>query len=227
LNPRIAGLWGYPVKSMRGQALTEAVVEVRGLAEDRLYAVRDDAGKFGSGKNTRRFARMDGLALWSARRSDERVEVRPPNGDWLDAASREVADLLTAQIGRSVAIVQEEQVSHFDAAPVHIVTTGDLDYLHKLSGARPPAESFRPNIMVETRDASWDWVGRRLRIHDTELEIVAPTERCLMVNVQPDGVQGPDFLRPLAQHVHACLGVYAAVSQPGRVRLGDVVVFDL
>ncbi|WP_405420476.1 hypothetical protein [Streptomyces erythrochromogenes] len=34
---------------------------MRGLVGDRLYAVRDGDGRFGSGKNTRRFRRMDGL----------------------------------------------------------------------------------------------------------------------------------------------------------------------
>jgi uncharacterized protein len=51
----VAALWRYPVKSMAGERLTEAAVGERGLDGDRLYAVRDPAGKFGSGKNTRRF----------------------------------------------------------------------------------------------------------------------------------------------------------------------------
>ncbi len=60
---------------MRGQALRTADVETRGVAGDRLYAVRDEAGKFGSGKNTRRFARMEGLARWSARRPAGGVDI--------------------------------------------------------------------------------------------------------------------------------------------------------
>jgi uncharacterized protein YcbX len=51
----------FPVKSMLGEVLTAADVTGRGLAGDREWAVRDPDGKFGSGKNTRRFRRMPGL----------------------------------------------------------------------------------------------------------------------------------------------------------------------
>ncbi|WP_204037573.1 MOSC N-terminal beta barrel domain-containing protein, partial [Actinoplanes utahensis] len=48
----------YPVKSMLGEQIPAAVLGARGLTGDRLWAVRDADGKFGSGKNTRRFRRI-------------------------------------------------------------------------------------------------------------------------------------------------------------------------
>ncbi|MFC4072558.1 MOSC domain-containing protein [Actinoplanes subglobosus] len=51
----------YPVKSLLGEVVEAAEADSRGLAGDRLWAVRDADGKFGSGKNTRRFRRMPGL----------------------------------------------------------------------------------------------------------------------------------------------------------------------
>src|SRR5688500_18132075 len=51
----------FPVKSLLGEVLPEADAGPRGLDGDRLWAVRDRDGKFGSGKNTRRFRRMPGL----------------------------------------------------------------------------------------------------------------------------------------------------------------------
>ncbi|MFD9355752.1 MOSC N-terminal beta barrel domain-containing protein [Streptomyces sp. NPDC060031] len=47
-------IWRYPVKSTGGEPLREAEVDHRGLVGDRLFAVRDGDGRFGSGKNTRR-----------------------------------------------------------------------------------------------------------------------------------------------------------------------------
>ena len=52
-------LWRYPVKSMRGERCEHLEIDHRGAIGDRLYAVRDEAGKFGSGKTTRRFRRID------------------------------------------------------------------------------------------------------------------------------------------------------------------------
>ena len=220
MNGRVAGLWVYPVKSMRGQALDVSPVDARGFAGDRLFAVRDEAGKFGSGKNTRRFARMDGLARWSARAIGDRVEVRPPDGDWLEAFDPASASLLTDMIGRPVEIAREANVSHFDAAPIHLITSGDLAALRQLSGLLPECESFRPNLLVETQERSVDCLGRCIEIGDVQIKIIAPTERCLMVNLKPDGSAGPDFLRVVAQHADACFGVYANVLRPGRVAMG-------
>ena len=223
MTGRVSGLWVYPVKSMRGQALDVADIETRGVVGDRLYAVRDEAGKFGSGKNTRRFARMDGLARWSARNVGELVEVLPPDGDWLDAFGEATTALLTAQVGRPVSIAREEAVSHFDAAPVHLLTTADLAQLRQFSGACPAAETFRPNIVIESDARSGDWIGRRLTIGGVEFDVVAPTERCLMVNMTPEGGHGQDFLRVIAQRMEECFGVYANVSQGGRVAIGGAV----
>ncbi len=42
-----------------------------------------------------------------------------------------------------------------------------------------------------------------------------------MVNVTPEGERGPDFLRPIAQRMDECFGVYANVVRIGRVARGD------
>ena len=39
----VAGVWRYPVKSMRGEELTEAFVGFSGLYGDRLFAFRSSA----------------------------------------------------------------------------------------------------------------------------------------------------------------------------------------
>ncbi len=47
-------LWRYPVKSMRGERLSEAQVGVRGMAHDRGYALLDqETGKIASAKHPR------------------------------------------------------------------------------------------------------------------------------------------------------------------------------
>jgi uncharacterized protein YcbX len=66
LSPRLGAveiieIRRYPVKSLLGETVPAAQVGERGLDGDRLWAVRDPDGKFGSGKNTRRFRRMPGL----------------------------------------------------------------------------------------------------------------------------------------------------------------------
>lgn len=59
--------WRYPVKSMGGEQVDASWADAGGLLGDRVWAVQDSDGKLGSGKNTRRFRRMDGLLELSAR----------------------------------------------------------------------------------------------------------------------------------------------------------------
>jgi uncharacterized protein YcbX len=57
-----------------------------------------------------------------------------------------------------------------------------------------------------------------------------PTPRCAVPSASPDsGVRDRDVLRELVERRgrvggEACLGVYAEVLEPGRVRVGDEVV---
>ena len=60
-------VWRYPVKSLGGERVAASLVNDRGLLGDRLWAVRDEDGKLGSGKDSRRFRRMEGLLGVSAR----------------------------------------------------------------------------------------------------------------------------------------------------------------
>jgi uncharacterized protein YcbX len=57
----VCELWRYPVKSLRGERCERVWLDQRGVIGDRLYAVRDEAGKLGIGKTAHRFRRMDGL----------------------------------------------------------------------------------------------------------------------------------------------------------------------
>ena len=62
---RLLEIRRYPIKSLLGERLVTVDVGDRGLAGDRLWAIRDGDGKLGSGKNTRRFRRM--LSLFELR----------------------------------------------------------------------------------------------------------------------------------------------------------------
>ena len=62
---RVRSLWRYPVKSFLGERCDILELETRGVVGDRRWAIRDAQGRFGSGKDTRRFRRIDGLFEFS------------------------------------------------------------------------------------------------------------------------------------------------------------------
>jgi len=226
---QLAQLWRYPVKSLLGERCAEAPVGLRGVAGDRLYAVRDAQGKLGSGKNTRRFTRIDGLFGLSAFYEGDVPCIRLPSGELQRADAPGVHAALSAQLGQPVTLAHEDTVSHFDDAPVHLLTTASLRWLQaQLPDSDIDVRRFRPNLLLDIPGCALrepSWIGRCLRIGDAlELELIDATERCVMVTLaQAELPEDAAVLRALAEQAQRRLGVYARVRVPGVAREGDSV----
>jgi uncharacterized protein YcbX len=228
----IADLWRYPVKSMLGERRESLLLERRGLVGDRLYAVRDEAGKFGSGKATRRFRLMDGLFRFHACYEGDTPVITFPDGDALRGDDPAIHARLSDILGIHVQLSREGDISHFDDGPIHLVTTASLRALGALLAQdEVDARRFRPNIVVETDGEGFEedsWEGREILLGDTVLlRIAKQTERCVMVNFAQDDLrEEPRALRAVAQAHDACMGVYADVITPGVLRKGAPVRFS-
>ena len=117
----------------------------------------------------------------------------------------------------------------FDAAVVHLLTTGTIDRLRELyPEGRFEARRFRPNIVVSTAEQGFvenDWIGQTVAIGDDVcLEITGPCGRCVMTTLsQGDLPKDPGILRTAAQNNDAKVGVYADVVAGGTIRRGDSV----
>lgn len=223
---RIAALWRYPVKSMGGEKLAAATLDERGIVGDRAWAVRTSDGKLGSGKTTRRFERVDGLLGFRVSYVGETPLIQLPSGATVRADSPVVDAVLSDVAGTPLTLVREAAISHFDSAQIHIVTTSSLRWLAARTGTDSvDARRFRPNVVLETSGDECieeAWVGRTLRIRETELTITARTVRCVMTTMeQADLPADPSVLRTLADQNEACLGVYAQIVRAGSLTLGD------
>jgi uncharacterized protein len=218
---KVASLWRYPVKSMLGERCEELEVDSRGATGDRLYAVRDAGGKLGSGKDTRRFRRIEGLFGFSAAYEGGVPRITFPDGRSLLASDAGIDAALTAALRTPVALSVERDVLHHDAEPIHLVTTGSLARL------RADERRFRPNLVIEG-EGEEEWSGRALRVGGVKLEIVDRTERCVMITLpQSELGHEPQLLRAVAQGGGEPLfGVYARVLAPGRIRRGDYLAFE-
>ena len=205
---------------------------MRGVKGDRLFALRDVNGKFGSGKNTRRFRNIDGLLNLRARYLGDWPEITFPDGRTVRGDDSQVHGMLSDAVGLSVTLAREADVSHFDAGAVHIVTTASLAWLQsRLPDSRIRERRFRPNIVGATSEreqTEQSWIGRTLRIGTrVALMVKSSTERCRMTTFdQLDLPADPDVLRCIAQEAALQFGVYAEVVTPGRIARGDSVVLE-
>ena len=126
----------------------------------------------------------------------------------------------------------------FDLAVLHLLTTSTLAELARLApGGGFDARRYRPNVLLDGVQEGFPedgWVGREVRLgSDVRSPVRMLTMRCVMTTVrQRDLAADPGTLRALARHhrreiaglgTWACAGVYAGVSAPGVVRVGDEV----
>lgn len=225
----VTELYRYPVKSMGGERLDAVRLDDGRVRGDRTYALHHEDGKLGSGKNSRRFRRVDNLLNYHARYDGDTPVVTFPDGRDLRGDAPGFDDALAGALGVPVRMSPEAGgVSHLDAAPVHILTTAALRWLSaELPDSVIAVARFRPNIVVDVHGdtpVEDDWVGRRLRVGGVELEVVQEVERCVMTTAaQGDLPHDARVLKTLTSRHDMTLGVYGAVRTPGDVRTGDPV----
>ncbi len=224
-------LWRYPVKSMRGERCDALDLEARGVVSDRAFAIHAPNGQLGSGKASRRFRRIDGLIEFQATLSASIPEIRFPDGrQCVRADDPAIHATLSAVLDQSVALQREDRVSHFDSAPVHLLTTASLAWLGKaLPDAALDPQRFRPNLVIDAggqHPVEQEWLGRSLRIgRQVVLRISKRCDRCRMVSFEQGGLVSDDrILRHIVEHAGGSFGMYAEVLVPGRVEAGDCVV---
>lgn len=229
---RLEAIARYPVKSMAGERLEAAVVEPRGLVDDRRWAVYTEDGKIGSGKDTRRFRRVDGLLHVAASLADGVPRLTLPDGRTATVGEPGTAPALAEVLGRAVEVREEGDVSHHDDAPVHVLSSAALDSLAAETGASVPWERFRPNLLVRTKPGEVAfpedaWTGSLLRIGEVVLRVGSGMPRCVMVDLpQPVlGLPPGGGVLKAAHRVHdGDIGAMADVRTPGTLRVGDPVL---
>jgi hypothetical protein len=217
----------FPIKSLLGERLDTVAVDGRGLAGDRLWAVRDADGKFGSGKNTRRFRRIPGLFDLRGRLIDSaHAEVELPDGRRYRDDDSAGHAAVSQHLGRDVTITREADVLHHDEGPVSVITTARLRHVSSLLGAPVEALRFRANLLIDAdgREPVEDgWLERALSVGpDLILRVRRRLTRCVMIDMAQDEVpEHGRILRTLSEHNDLMFGVWATVERPGVVAVGD------
>lgn len=179
----VAGLWRFPVKSMRGESLETAEISEQGLPGDRVFAIIDvETGKVVSAKSAKLFPDLlDCSATFvdSPRpgRALPAVRIELPGGQAVTSDSPDLDRTLSAHFGRDVRLARvapddftidqyhpdiegADPAGHrntfVDLFPVSVLTTSTLARLGELEpGSRFDLRRFRMNVIIDTREAGF------------------------------------------------------------------------
>jgi uncharacterized protein YcbX len=146
------------------------------------------------------------------------------------------AEVLSRFIGRPVRLVRADRDGDgSDMEPLTLVSRAsvrDLARNGRYEGELD-ARRFRINIEIEGCDAFEEdsWAGRSVRIGSAEVVVTGQIPRCVVTTQDPDtGVRDWDTLTQIAKYRPRIggrgglpFGMYARVTRPGSVHIGDAV----
>lgn len=243
----VVGLWRYPVKSLQGEPVEAADVEVDGVVGDRRWGVLDQ--RTGRILTARRRPELLGA---SASYDGDQPVVTLPGGSTVVGPGPRTDRALSQWLASPVSLVPSQgavagRAEYFedatddtsraiewtmpdgryvDAAPMLVLTTASLRAAaaHHPAGTWDPRR-FRPNVLLAVDGDGWvedTWVRKPLRIGAVTLLPSQPCIRCTMVTRAQPGLDADvEIFRTLARDHRGHFGVWSDVTVPGRLRVGD------
>jgi uncharacterized protein YcbX len=243
----VTQLWRYPVKSFQGEQVDELTLASGGAAGDRVLAVVDPAAE--KVLSAKRYA---DLLLASARLDGSRVVITLPDGTEHASDDAGVHAALSTWLGMDVRLepppsdkaypmemytgMSDESTPIFDwtgppgtwvdLADSHWVTTTSLG---TIAGAHPDGSwdvrRFRPTGLIETDGDGYPEEGwPAFDVGEARVEVLMPTMRCSMPSRAQPGLDRDKAIGTTIRDANSNnLGVYAAVTRSGTVRVGDSV----
>jgi uncharacterized protein YcbX len=243
----VAQVWRYPVKSFQGERVDSLELGPGGAAGDRGLAVVDPAA--GKVLSAKRYAE---LFMASARTDGERVVLTLPDGREHAADDADVHAALSAWLGLDVRLeappadgvfpmemysgMSDEDSPVFDwpgppgtwldLADAHWLTTASLA---AIAGEHPDGEwdvrRFRPTALIETAAEGFpEEAWTTMEVGAVATDVLMATPRCTMPSRAQPGLRRDKVIGTTIRDANSNnLGVYAAVTRSGTVRVGDSV----
>jgi uncharacterized protein len=242
---QVSEIWRFPVKSMQGERVREAVLGPNGIEGDRAWALFDV--ETGAHLTARR---SPDLLLASARLTgadpDDGVRITLPDGTETDSDHT-----LSAWLGRAVRLERAGR-----GEPARFQTQSDETETGEWYTWEGPTGSFHDSarapvsLVSEASFGDWDrrrfrlnlvldgpgdddLVGHRVVVGGATIEVVKRIDRCVMTTRPQPAVDelpalGRDLevLRAIVRERDSALGVGGGVAVEGPIAVGDEVAID-
>ena len=210
-NMYIAEIWRYPVKSMAGEQLKAATLNMDGIMGDRRVLVYNE--------ETRQLitSRTHPKLLGLKATLDSAGQVFVDGHAW---DSPETTEDVIHAAGPHARLLEWDGMERFDILPLLVATDGaikEFGYDHR---------RLRPNLVIGGVDglAEREWPGQRMKIGKAVIEFAQLRGRCVMTTYDPDTQKkDPKILRHIVQKFDGTLALDTDVIQGGQINVGDLV----
>lgn len=205
----IAALWRYPVKTLAGEQLTEAMLGPDGIPGDRIVRVRGPEGV----RTSRRQYRLLGLHGTLDDEGNPRIDGH--RWDSPDAVA-----LVKRAAGADARLEAWQGLDRFDILPLLVATDGGIASFGR------DVRRLRPNIVIGGVEglAERDWPGAELHVGEAIIGLDSLRGRCNMTTVDPDTLDvDPRVLKDIVRRFGGKLALNADVIRGGLIRVGDPV----
>ena len=245
----LSRLYIHPVKSMRGIGVTQALADISGMAQDRIFMVTEPDGTFITARQYPQMVRFtpvpmfDGVHLTAPDGSSAAVRFADfsasaaPTEVWgnqftahiaPDAVNQWLSGFFNREVQlRWVGSAPSRRVKRYEAVPLSfadgfpylLTSEASLRDLQQRCAAGVSMEQFRPNLVVAGAAAWEEDSWKVVRIGDVVFDVVKPCSRCVFTTVSPERGQKHPAGEPLAT-----LQSFRTASDSGDVDFGQNLI---
>lgn len=234
---RVEAIYRYPVKSMRGERITNATLGWHGLDGDRRFAFRriEDRSFFPWLTAGKLAGLLQYEPICDQGSTAPRVptHVRTPGGEVHSIFSDELAAEVSALHKSPVQMTQLKD-GIFDDASISILATDTVTAIADAAGLPVDARRFRPNLLVRLFTAGSfqedQWLNGVLTFGEGDappaIAVTRRDVRCAMINLDPDtAMSSPEVLKAVVRINDNNAGVYGTVTRTGGLTVGQSIYF--
>ena len=207
---RVSELWRYPVKSLRGEPLDEALITELGIENDRLVHARRPAGRVFTARTHPGMLGLQGGLDATGRPTIDGVP-------WDEPAALAAIRAVT-EPDAEVVYYDGDGPERFDVLPISLATDGGV------AAVGVDRRRFRAGVYLEGVPglAEREWVGREVRLGEAVVGVRQVRGRCVMTTFDPDTLeQDITVLQKIYWELAGRTALDCYVLEPGRVRVSD------
>jgi len=203
----VSQLWRYPVKSLRGEALSSAEVTTNGITGDRVVHVRGTRGPL-TGRT------RHGLLSLGATTGTDGV----PLVEGLPWDSPSAGAMIVQRGGDDARLVADASPERFDVLNLLVATD------EAVARFGHDVRRLRPNLVISGVEPGQEpyWPGMAISIGEVLIGVDSLRARCIVTTIDPDtGEQDLDVLRQIRRDFGGELALNCWVITPGTIEVGD------